>query len=177
MNILPQEHSFVQSPIPKPEAKIREPRFACLHAAEFPDFPFFPADTVFGHCRGFMIFSSRKYFLKLQISTFHRACRMLAEHAEHTALVAELSRLPVFLSLGKDRVDLLYRKIDATLSDQGGIQTIQKTGLHRTLKEIAKQNIASNTTAPDLLRQLQGLFHGALRREPERVLLHHAGLL
>ena len=32
-------------------------------------------------------------------------------------------------------------------------------------------------TAPDLLRQLQGLFHGALRREPERVLLHHAGLL
>ena len=38
-----------------------------------------------------------------------------------------------------------YRKIDATLSDQGGIQTIQKTGLHRTLKEIAKQNIASNT--------------------------------
>ena len=31
--------------------------------------------------------------------------------------------------------------------------------------------------APDLLRQLQGLFHGALRREPERVLLHHAGLL
>lgn len=38
-----------------------------------------------------------------------------------------------------------YRKIDATLSDKGGIQTIQKTGLHRTLKEIAKQNIASNT--------------------------------
>lgn len=38
-----------------------------------------------------------------------------------------------------------YRKVDATLSDQGGIQTIQKTGLHRTLKEIAKQNIASNT--------------------------------
>lgn len=38
-----------------------------------------------------------------------------------------------------------YRKIDATLSDKGGIQTIQKTGLHRTLKEIAKQNFASNT--------------------------------
>lgn len=38
-----------------------------------------------------------------------------------------------------------YRKIDATLSEQGGIRTIQKTGLHRTLKEIAKQNIASNT--------------------------------
>ena len=46
-------------------------------------------------------------FLEFQISTFHRACRMLAEHTEHTALVAELSRLPVFLSLGKDRVDLL----------------------------------------------------------------------
>lgn len=38
-----------------------------------------------------------------------------------------------------------YRKIDATLSDQGGIRTIMKTGLHRTVKEIAKQNIASNT--------------------------------
>ena len=46
-------------------------------------------------------------FLEFQISTFHRTCRMLAEHTEHTALVAELSRLPVFLSLGKDRVDLL----------------------------------------------------------------------
>ncbi len=38
-----------------------------------------------------------------------------------------------------------YRKIDATLSDQVGIRTILKTGLHRTVKEIAKQNIASNT--------------------------------
>ena len=47
------------------------------------------------------------YFLEFQISSFHRACRMLTEHAEHTALVAELSRLPVFLSLGKDCVDLL----------------------------------------------------------------------
>ena len=47
------------------------------------------------------------YFLEFQISTFHRACRMLTEHTEHTALVAELSRLPVFLSLGKDCVDLL----------------------------------------------------------------------
>ena len=46
-------------------------------------------------------------FLEFQISTFHRACRMLTEHAEHTALVAELSRLPVFLSLGKDCVNLL----------------------------------------------------------------------
>ena len=46
-------------------------------------------------------------FLEFQISTFHRACRMLAEHTEHAALVAELSRLPVFLSLGKDRVNLL----------------------------------------------------------------------
>lgn len=54
------------------------------------------------------------YFLEFQISTFHRACRMLAEHTEHTALVAELSRLPVFLSLGKDRVDLL-RSLSLTL--------------------------------------------------------------
>ena len=46
-------------------------------------------------------------FLEFQISTFHRACRMLAEHAEHAALVAELSRLPIFLSLGKDCVDFL----------------------------------------------------------------------
>ena len=46
-------------------------------------------------------------FLEFQISTFHWACRMLTEHTKHTALVAELSRLPVFLSLGKDRVDLL----------------------------------------------------------------------
>ena len=38
-----------------------------------------------------------------------------------------------------------YRKIDATLSAEGGIQTILKTGLHRTTKEIAKQNVASNT--------------------------------
>ncbi len=54
------------------------------------------------------------YFLEFQISTFHRACRMLAEHTKHTALVAELSRLPVFLSLGKDRVDLL-RSLSLTL--------------------------------------------------------------
>ena len=47
------------------------------------------------------------YFLEFQISTFHRACRMLAEHAKHAALVTELSRLPVFLSLSKDCIDLL----------------------------------------------------------------------
>ena len=52
-------------------------------------------------------FTASLILLEFQISTFHRACRMLAEHAEHTALVAELSRLPVFLSLGKDCVDLL----------------------------------------------------------------------
>ena len=40
---------------------------------------------------------------------------------------------------------LSYRKIDATLSDDGGIKTILKTGLHRTAKEIAKQDVASNT--------------------------------
>ena len=39
-----------------------------------------------------------------------------------------------------------YRKIDATLSSTtGGIQTILKTGLHRTQKEIEKQTVASNT--------------------------------
>lgn len=39
-----------------------------------------------------------------------------------------------------------YRKIDATLSSStGGIQTILKTGLHRTQKEIEKQDVASNT--------------------------------
>lgn len=38
-----------------------------------------------------------------------------------------------------------YRKIDATLSSTGGIKTILKTGLHRTQKEIEKQDIASNT--------------------------------
>lgn len=41
---------------------------------------------------------------------------------------------------------LSYRQIDATLSaDGGGIKTILKTGLHRTVNEIAKQKIASNT--------------------------------
>ena len=40
---------------------------------------------------------------------------------------------------------LSYRKIDATLSDEGGIKTILKTGLHRTRREIARQDIASNT--------------------------------
>lgn len=39
-----------------------------------------------------------------------------------------------------------YRKIDATLSSAtGGIQTILKTGLHRTQMEIEKQDVASNT--------------------------------
>ena len=38
-----------------------------------------------------------------------------------------------------------YRKIDATLSANGGIKTILKTGLHRTSSEIAKQDVASNT--------------------------------
>lgn len=40
---------------------------------------------------------------------------------------------------------LSYRQIDATLADGGGIKTILKTGLHRTVNEIAKQKIASNT--------------------------------
>lgn len=41
---------------------------------------------------------------------------------------------------------LSYRQIDATLSaDGGGIKTILKTGLHRTVNEIAKQKVASNT--------------------------------
>ena len=41
---------------------------------------------------------------------------------------------------------LSYRQIDATLSaGGGGIKTILKTGLHRTVNEIAKQKIASNT--------------------------------
>lgn len=38
-----------------------------------------------------------------------------------------------------------YRKIDATLSSNGGIKTILKTGLHRTSSEIAKQDVAFNT--------------------------------
>ena len=41
---------------------------------------------------------------------------------------------------------LSYRQIDATLSaDGGGIKTILKTVLHRTVNEIAKQKVASNT--------------------------------
>lgn len=41
---------------------------------------------------------------------------------------------------------LSYRQIDATLSAGGrGIKTILKTGLHRTVNEIAKQKVASNT--------------------------------
>lgn len=41
---------------------------------------------------------------------------------------------------------LSFRQIDATLSaDGGGIKTILKTGLHRTVNEIAKQKVASNT--------------------------------
>ena len=41
---------------------------------------------------------------------------------------------------------LSYRQIDATLSaGGGGIKTILKTGLHRTVNEIAKQKVASNT--------------------------------
>ena len=40
---------------------------------------------------------------------------------------------------------LSYRQIDATLSaDGGGIKTILKTGLHRTVNEISKQKVASN---------------------------------
>lgn len=39
-----------------------------------------------------------------------------------------------------------YRKIDATLSTStGGIQTILKTGLHRTQKEIDKQDVATHS--------------------------------
>lgn len=41
---------------------------------------------------------------------------------------------------------LSYRQIDATLTaGGGGIKTILKTGLHRTVNEIAKQKVASNT--------------------------------
>lgn len=41
---------------------------------------------------------------------------------------------------------LSYRQIDATLSaGGGGIKTILQTGLHRTVNEIAKQKVASNT--------------------------------
>ena len=47
---------------------------------------------------------------------------------------------------GLELTGFLYRQIDATLSaDGGGIKTILKTGLHRTVNEIAKQKVASNT--------------------------------
>lgn len=55
-----------------------------------------------------------------------------------------------------------YRKIDATLSSEGGIQTILKTGLHRTPSEINKQNVASNTlVGGNVNYRWQGLHVGA----------------
>ena len=54
---------------------------------------------------------------------------------------------------------LSYRKIDATLSDEGGIKTILKTGLHRTRREIARQDIASNTLVGGNLHYTKNGFH------------------
>lgn len=55
-----------------------------------------------------------------------------------------------------------YRKIDATLSANGGIQTILKTGLHRTQSEINKQKVASNTlVGGNVNYRWQGLHVGA----------------
>ena len=58
---------------------------------------------------------------------------------------------------------LSYRQIDATLSaDGGGIKTILKTGLHRTVNEIAKQKVASNTlVGGNISYQSQGWHIGA----------------
>lgn len=57
-----------------------------------------------------------------------------------------------------------YRKIDATLtSDGNGIQTLLKTGLHRTEREISKQDVASNTLVGGNVnyRSRQGWHMGA----------------
>lgn len=40
-----------------------------------------------------------------------------------------------------------YRKIDATLTEEGKIKTILKSGYHRTLKEIERKNNAAQTSA------------------------------
>lgn len=65
-------------------------------------------------------------------------------------------------SLGK-HLDLTafasYRKIDATLSKEGGIKTILKTGLHRTMNEIERQNVASNTLVGGNLNYRQNGWH------------------
>ena len=52
-----------------------------------------------------------------------------------------------------------YRKIDATLSSEGGIRTIVKTGLHRTSTEIEKQAVASNTLVGGNLNYRRNGWH------------------
>ena len=51
-----------------------------------------------------------------------------------------------------------YRKIDATLKN-GGIQTILQTGLHRTVKEMAKKDVASAFLAGGNIHWRTGGFH------------------
>lgn len=52
-----------------------------------------------------------------------------------------------------------YRKIDATLNDDGDIKTILKTGYHRTLSEMQRKHNASQFTTGGNLRWRNHGFH------------------
>ena len=52
-----------------------------------------------------------------------------------------------------------YRKIDATLNDDGTIKTLLKTGYHRTPSEMQRKHNASQTTAGANIRWHSGGWH------------------
>lgn len=52
-----------------------------------------------------------------------------------------------------------YRKIDATLNDDGDIRTILKTGYHRTVSEMLRKHNASQYTAGGSLQFRKNGFH------------------
>ena len=59
-------------------------------------------------------------------------------------------------------VFLSYRKIDATLNDDGSIKTILRTGYHRTQSEIARRHNASQFASGANISWRDGGFHAGL---------------
>ena len=67
-----------------------------------------------------------------------RSAANYLQGAASTVEIAKHLNLTTFLS---------YRSIDATLTDDGTIKTILKTGYHRTLREISRKDAASQLAA------------------------------
>lgn len=94
-------------------------------------------------------------------STFGRRSSTIRAHSSRSQ-ANYLQGAAATIQLSK-RIDMTafasYRRIDATLNDDGNIQTILETGYHRTEREMEKKRNASQTMAGANLQWADNGFH------------------